>query len=160
MWVGCSLWADTREGEPSTEADHVDSRSFQTSPTQKTAPSGALGVHSPHRPPSLVTVLHSRSTRNCRSKTASLLVSPCQLPPPLHSPASFPNQLRLQGWALAPVSEPSSQNSRQQSQVFLFPSLFYLGVWLIYSVASVSQCWVLITCACTHTSSFLNSEPG
>ena len=98
-------------GAPSTEAGPVDSCSFQASPSR--VHWACVSSSSPTKPGDLVP---SRGTRNSRSRRASLLVPPCQLPVALDSPAWFPSQLRLQGRTLAPVPEPSSQHSRQQSQ--------------------------------------------
>uniref|UniRef100_A0A8B9YP18 Protein SEC13 homolog n=1 Tax=Bos mutus grunniens TaxID=30521 RepID=A0A8B9YP18_BOSMU len=57
---------------------------------------------------------------------------------PLHSPALFPGQLRLQGWTLAPVPEPSSQHSRQQSQVTLWKESVD-GQWVCISDVNKGQ---------------------
>lgn len=76
------------------------------------------------------------------------------LPSLISQPAQAP------GMDISPFQSPLRKTVDSSLRFFLFPSLFYLGVLLICSVASVSQCWVLITCAYTHPSSFLNSEPG
>lgn len=116
--------------------------SFQASPTQKT-PLGCTGsVYPPRHPPSLVTAVPSRGTRNSRSRRASLLVPRCQLRLPLHSPALFPGQLGLQGWTVAQPQSPRGSTAQQTTVTWVFlSSPYFLGVLLIYRVVSVSECW-------------------
>lgn len=107
------------------------------------SPLGYTGsVYPPRHPPSLLTVVPSRGTRNSRSRRASLLVPGCQLRLPLHSPALFPGQLGLQGWTVAQPQSPCGSTAQQTTVSWVFlSSPYFLGVLLIYRVLSVSECW-------------------